>query len=157
MHRVYRYTINLKGQLFCAGQTRPLRDAAFLDFFFKRLERNADPDSSQEYPWLSRCGRELNLIKCADRPIVLRALDGGEFTFAGTLVEPFAPEHLCISESLGRLYYNAQQLPARRANPCLIASNVAFELSKCILEHREAIAPFQFEFKGHLFPIQSIT
>ncbi|XP_017695554.1 PREDICTED: UPF0598 protein C8orf82 homolog, partial [Lepidothrix coronata] len=46
------------------------KDVSFLSFFFKRLERNRSGRYELEFPFLSRCGRERNFLRCDDRPVV---------------------------------------------------------------------------------------
>jgi len=138
MRRSYRYTVDLKGQLFLQGQARPYRDPAFLDFFFSRVERiDAQAPSSQGYAWQSRCGREMNFIAPADTPIVFKSLVDASASpmlllFAGTLTEPFDPAHLRVRSATGRLYYLAQTSKAASVGACLLSSTVALELSKHI-------------------------
>lgn len=49
-------------------------DRPFLDFFFKRVEANTTGRHTAEFPYISRCGRELNFLRCDDTPLVFHAL-----------------------------------------------------------------------------------
>lgn len=47
-----------------------ISDKQFLVFFFRRLRLNNTGRYSQDFPFVSLCGRERNFIRCDDLPIV---------------------------------------------------------------------------------------
>ena len=49
-------------------------DKKFLDFFFQRVEPNSTGRYTNEFPFISRCGRELNFLRCDDTPLVYHTL-----------------------------------------------------------------------------------
>lgn len=82
--RLYLYTVDLRGRLFLSDTLRrtdasALRDARFLDVFFRRLRRSTrdeaalagEPDSLA-YKWASPCMGEVNLVRAEETPIVFR-------------------------------------------------------------------------------------
>jgi hypothetical protein len=195
LHRRYFYYIDLQGRLFLEN-TRPkniatsLKSAKFLRFFFSQVRPNRLPDSEQEqyesfleYPYRSPCGKEMNFIKCADRPLVFEDLrrqpeasvapSGWEFVFGGgELTMPFRPDTLKISLSTGRLYHDVETKHFPAGDPesiGLVRSQVAVELGRTIhLYDDDAVAlndssgncdaPVvgEFEWEGAMFPIRSI-
>ncbi|CAI5714869.1 unnamed protein product [Hyaloperonospora brassicae] len=155
-HRRYFYYIDLQGRLF-TEDTRPkniatcLKSAKFLRFFFSHVQPNdiarcksKEEEEFLEYPFQSPCGKEMNYIKCADRPFVfedLRRDDWGKWTLAfggGELTMPFMPETLRISLSTGRLYHDVRTkhiAPGTPGSIALVKSQLAVELGKCIDMH----------------------
>ena len=115
--RRYYYTVDLQGRLFLE-ETSPknvatsLKDARFLDFFWKRLRPNAGAAGAGGYPFVSPCGPESNFVLPADMPVVFHSLQGGALRWAGTLACGFDPSALRVSRHTGRLYH---ALPAARA------------------------------------------
>ncbi|CAI5746059.1 unnamed protein product [Peronospora destructor] len=154
--RRYFYYIDLQGRLFLED-TRPkniatsLKSAKFLRFFFSQVRRNGialckskEEEELLEYPFRSPCGKEMNFIKCADRPFVfedLRKDDSGKWTLVfggGELMMPFLPETLRISLSTGRLYHDVQTKHVASGTPegiALVRSQLAVELGKHIDVH----------------------
>lgn len=140
-----------QGRLFLEN-TRPkniatsLKSAKFLRFFFSQLQRNdaatapGDLAAFLEYPYKSPCGKEMNFIKCADRPLVFDNLardpQTGEWQFAfggGELKMPFYPETLRMSLSTGRLYHDVRTRhvsPGSDEGIALVRSQLAVELAK---------------------------
>uniref|UniRef100_K3WHX1 Uncharacterized protein n=1 Tax=Globisporangium ultimum (strain ATCC 200006 / CBS 805.95 / DAOM BR144) TaxID=431595 RepID=K3WHX1_GLOUD len=157
-HRRYFYYIDLQGRLFLEN-TRPkniatsLKSAKFLKFFFSQIRPNVPPAASHEsddadlfleYPYRSPCGKEMNFIKCADRPFVFEDLYQDERTkqwvFAyggGALKAPFDPTKLKISLTTGRLYHDLRTKYDTDAGPpvALVKSQLAVELGKHIIVH----------------------
>jgi hypothetical protein len=81
--RHYFYYINVHGHLYSIMRpdlsslpTGPtfLRDAKQLHFFFKRLQTNRTNLFADQFPFVSPCGKELNFVACADRPVVFQDL-----------------------------------------------------------------------------------
>jgi hypothetical protein len=141
-----------QGRLFLED-TRPkniatsLKSAKFLHFFFSQVQRNLsgadDPELAPllEYPFKSPCGKEMNFIKCADRPFVLDSLvrseaSDGEWLFTyggGGLTMPLQPETLRVSISTGRLYHDVKTRHVSPGTPegtALVRSQLAVELAK---------------------------
>ncbi|TDH68992.1 hypothetical protein CCR75_000921 [Bremia lactucae] len=152
--RRYFYYIDLQGRVFLED-TLPkniatsLKSAKFLRFFFSQIRRNRtsqckikDEEDFLEYPFRSPCGKEMNFIKCADRPFVFEDLHRDDsrgkwmLTFGGgELKMPFLPETLRISVSTGRLYHDVQTkfvAPGTSEGVALIRSQLAVELGKHI-------------------------
>ncbi|XP_035678211.1 UPF0598 protein CG30010-like [Branchiostoma floridae] len=142
--REYFYYIDHQGQLFM-DDTRIknfvtcFKDKKFLEFFFKRLKINDMTRYSEDFPYLSPCGRERNFIRCDDRPIVfshiLEPTDSDDTTgpvlsYNGggdKLTFPFSPDKLCMLPRSGRVYHPA---PAKVGGVGLVKSSLAIELSR---------------------------
>ncbi|KAK6054530.1 hypothetical protein COOONC_07965 [Cooperia oncophora] len=65
----------MKGMLFLDDSrsknfTSAYKDVDFLNFFYKQLRLNETDRYRDSFPYLSRCGREHNFLRCDDRPIV---------------------------------------------------------------------------------------
>ena len=129
-------------------------DVEFLNFFYKRLERNDTENYNEEFPFLSRCGRELNFIRCDDTPVVYTKLfptnstpdttqisleqlfstsaEPFELHFGGNLTVDFEPELLEMTGS-GRLYYPTPPLYSQLQDEMpltLVASPLALALGQ---------------------------
>ncbi|NWU87449.1 CH082 protein, partial [Onychorhynchus coronatus] len=110
------------------------KDVAFLSFFFKHLERNRSGRYEAEFPFLSRCGRERNFLRCDDRPVVFTQILPGSagnrlLSYCGggsSLAVPFQPEKLVVFPENGRLYHPA---PERAGGVGLVRSALASEWS----------------------------
>ncbi|RQM09478.1 hypothetical protein DD237_007732 [Peronospora effusa] len=125
--RRYFYYVDLQVRLNEIAQCKSKEEEAFL-----------------EYPFRSPCGKEINFIKCADRPFVfedLRKDDSGKWTLVfggGELMMPFQPETLRISLSTGRLYHDIQTKHVASGTPegiALVRSQLAVELGNYIDVH----------------------
>jgi hypothetical protein len=192
--RCYFYNIDLQGRLFLE-ETLPkniatsIKDNRFLDFFFTRLKYisasdrawMADNDISvDDYPFVSVCGKERNLIRPAASPVVFHSIvdtDGRRnlvFGGSSTLVQPFDEvAGIAISEQTGKLYHqlttHSLQHPTRaivdsasRQEYGLIRSSVAVALSEQIVVMNENEATYRqskthsglgFATSGELLPI----
>ena len=90
LERRYFFHVDLQGRLFLE-ETEPkniatcLKQDKFLAFFFKRVRRNdlgwgigddvAESDRAlEDYPFVSKCGDEMNFIRPADQAIVFEDL-----------------------------------------------------------------------------------
>jgi hypothetical protein len=90
-----------------------IKDDKFLDFFFSRIRmiNRAEKDFlqkvgvSEDYVFVSPCGRELNYIRPADTPIVFHSLLGGELFYGGRLKQEFDCNRLAVSNKTGKLYH----------------------------------------------------
>lgn len=152
-HR-YFYYIDLQGRLFLED-TRPkniatsLKSAKFLRFFFSQVRPNnilqckgKEEEELLEYAYRSPCGKEMNFIKCADRPFVFEDLRrddvSGEWKLGfggGALTMPFLPDTLRVSLSTGRLYHDVETKHVAAGTPegvALVRSQLAVELGKHI-------------------------
>ncbi len=101
--RDYYYDLDERGTLSLDGVVQD--DPWFLDFFFRRLATNANPEYP-EYPFVCRCGDEMNYLRPADTPIVFTGLHGERLLYAYSLSVHFEPERLAHSED-GVLYHTA--------------------------------------------------
>lgn len=99
--REYYYELDTRGVLTLDGVVQD--DPWFLDFFFRRLAPTANPDYP-EYPYVSRCGEEMNYLRVQDTPIVYTGYHDGRLDFAHSLSSAFAPEKLSYSAD-GVLYH----------------------------------------------------
>ncbi|ORY30524.1 hypothetical protein BCR33DRAFT_792636 [Rhizoclosmatium globosum] len=62
--------------------------------------------SDASFLYESRCGKELNLIRSDDSPIVFHSLsEDSNLNWAGSFHAPFQPHRIFCSESTGRLYH----------------------------------------------------
>ncbi|NXK43514.1 CH082 protein, partial [Piprites chloris] len=137
--REYFYYLDHHGQLFLDDAKVKnfitcFKDAAFLSFFFQRLEPNRSGRYEGHFPFLSRCGRERNFLRCADRPVVFThvlpgAAGNALLSYCGGgsgLAVPFRPEKLAVLPENGRLYHPA---PPRAGGVGLVRSALASEWS----------------------------
>ncbi|NWR55295.1 CH082 protein, partial [Bucorvus abyssinicus] len=160
--REYFYYIDHQGQLFLDDTKVKnfitcFKDPAFLAFFFTRLEPNRSGRYEANFPFLSRCGRERNFLRCDDRPLVFTHLLPGAgknrfLAYGGAgdrLVVPFRPESLVMAPENGRLYHAA---PARAGGVGLVRSALALEWSPGF-EYSEGLAqpPTHFNWEGQRY------
>lgn len=170
--REYFYWVDLRGHLYCIDKdatTLPrqndpafLRDGRFLNFFWRQLQLNTPTSPGRArhgavYPYVSPCGRELNYVRAADRPIAfhsLQTLPSGEsvLLYAHDLSVPFDPAELCMRDN-GRLYHPSP------VGLGLLRSALASELSGCIEgdEEEEEEDRFVFGWRGRRTPIRRIV
>ncbi|KAK5981891.1 Protein rhodnius neglectus [Trichostrongylus colubriformis] len=142
--REYFYYINHEGMLFLDDSryknfTSAYKDVDFLNFFYKQLRLNETDRYKDSFPYLSRCGREHNFLRCDDRPIVFTdILDNGTMMRIGQSARtyPFQPTTLSMLRN-GRLYHKA---PFEEYG--LIVSKTADKLFPL------------FTFDGHGFPVR---
>jgi len=111
----------------------------FLKFFYSRLDRNTTGHYTEDFPYLSLCGRERNFVRCDDLPIVFTELihtdesdndkaGGDRLLYAGgTLYVPFEPSQVMMLPDTGRVYHSG---PVRTGGVGLIKSSLAIELSR---------------------------
>lgn len=121
--REYYYELDARGVLTLDGVVQD--DPWFVDFFFRRLAATANPDYP-EYPFVSRCGEEMNYLRVQDTPIVYTGYHDGRLDYAHSLSTSFAPEKLAYSAE-GVLYHWAPVGDRGR-----LAPQVAVEISRCI-------------------------
>ena len=110
----------------------------FLEFFFERLQINETGRYEDSFPYLSKCGRERNFIRCDDRPIVyLDLLQSPEsykpdkltygFAKSDKLRTSFQPDKIYMQPDTGRIYHPADP---ELGGVALIKSSIAIALSK---------------------------
>ncbi|XP_059724381.1 UPF0598 protein C8orf82 homolog [Haemorhous mexicanus] len=137
--REYFYYVDHQGQLFLDDTKVKnfitcFKDVRFLSFFFRHLERNRVGRYQRRFPWVSRCGRERNFLRCSDLPVVFTQLLRGPrgsslLSYCGggpELAVPFQPGMLAVLPENGRLYHPA---PERVGGVGLVRSALAQELS----------------------------
>lgn len=123
MNRDYYYSIDTMGSLTLDGVVQD--DPWFVDFFFRRLAPNANPHCP-DYPFVSRCGDEMNYLKPHDTPIVYTGYDGVRLYYANSLNVLFHADRLSYSSD-GVLYHSATVGERGRLVP-----NVAMEVARNI-------------------------
>lgn len=156
VRRRYFYNVDLNGRLFLE-ETMPkniassIKDEKFLNFFFSSM-RLANSDErkflddfgmSDEYPFVSPCGKEINYVRPACTPIVYHSFINGNLMYGGNIIEPFVENNLAISKTTGRLYHKLPSRISDRANGDkfygtqleygLLKSSVAISMSEQIL------------------------
>lgn len=113
--REYFYVIDVHGYLYLEETasknfTSAFKNKPFLDFFFSRLDINSTSRYKENYPFLSRCGPELNYVRADDAPIVYTDLTPDRHNLiwgGGTLKTPFNPALIYVSEKTGFMYHPA--------------------------------------------------
>lgn len=135
----------------------------FLQFFFKRLERNHTRRYQESFPFVSLCGRERNFVRCDDLPIVFTELllsnsnmeqDHLSYACAGDLLTvPFSPQDICMLPSTGRVYHPG---PTKSGGVGLVKSSLAFELSKYFeFNYGDKSPPTHFSWKTKKYLLSS--
>ena len=129
-------------------------DKDFLIFFFKRLKLNTTSRYNKQFPYISRCGPELNYIYCENRPIVFTDIIennrkaelvvnniGPKFTV------PFQPEKLCMLPKNGRVYHPGF---AKSGGVGILKTSLAIEFSHyfSFRDCSEDDPPTHFTWKG---------
>lgn len=141
-----------------------IKNVEFIDFFLQRLQRVSpkhveilkELGCPHDYPYCSPCGMELNFVRPADLPIVFHGIQHADekqilLVYGGSLVQPFIPEKLAISQTTGRLYHelivvsdkdtdgtmnDGRSTPLHTSNQLeygLLKSSVAVSLSESII------------------------
>jgi len=154
--------------------TSCIKDTRFLNFFFRRLQRvdneqrkwmEANAISADEYPFVSPCGKEWNMVRPASVPIVFHTLtEQQDLLFGGDMTEPFDENNgIAISRLNGRLYHKlkthslahgtkrVKDSTDERCSPTfgLIRSSIAVSLSDRIIPIEDAaIASDEFSDMG---------
>ncbi|KAJ9586910.1 hypothetical protein L9F63_019486, partial [Diploptera punctata] len=164
--REYFYFIDHQGMLFLDDArmknfTSCLKDKPFLRFFFSRLKLNTTGRYTQEFPYLSICGRERNFVRCDDLPIVYTHIFKSEdeefedrlsYGRAGNLMSvKFEPDKVFMLPSNGRVYHPA---PQKVGSVGLIASKLADDMFKCFkFEDTDSQSPTQFLWNNHRYEL----
>lgn len=154
--RRYFYNVDLQGRLFLE-ETHPkniatsIKDEKFLNFFFSRvrwanntatseLEFLKEHDANQDYPFVSKCGLEMNFIRPASMPIVFHSLTNNTLFYGGSLGIPFESDRLAISKTSGKMYYkisdtttcSSSRNPNKIIDYGLLCASVGIQLSNKI-------------------------
>ncbi|XP_048508299.1 UPF0598 protein CG30010 isoform X2 [Athalia rosae] len=144
--------------------TSCFKDKKFLAFFFKRLRLNETGRYTDDFPYLSVCGRERNFVRCDDLPIVFthviiqENLDSGtkenrfSYAHAGELLTvPFEPTKIFMSMKTGRVYHPAPDIVGSIG---LVQSKIAIEFSKFFEFHNgEEQSPTHFTWDGNRYDL----
>eukprot|EP00056_Hartaetosiga_gracilis_P009455 m.136062 g.136062 ORF g.136062 m.136062 type:complete len:253 (-) comp13130_c0_seq8:4167-4925(-) len=182
--REYFYFIDHNGFLFLDDTkmknfTSQLKDRQFLDFFFRRVELNKTGRYEEYYPYLSRCGREMNFLNCDDTPFVFHTVRRRtapaprrrklkktgtndnfqqnsslldcewELVYAGNCTQVFSPDKITMDADTGRLYHPGIE-GSCFDRPWLIASKLAREMCKDIQFGRTSS---KFTWDGKTFDV----
>ncbi|XP_050530231.1 UPF0598 protein CG30010 isoform X2 [Daktulosphaira vitifoliae] len=156
--REYFYFIDHQGMLFLDDSkmknfTSAYKEIDFLVFFFKRLKKNTTNRFTEQFPWISLCGRERNYIRCDDLPIVFTHIIKNEVGFffshnhAGQkLIIPFEPRKIWMDVENGRVYHPASE---QFGSIGLVSSKAAIDLSKrFVYADEDLLIPTQFMWDG---------
>lgn len=162
--RCYFYNIDLQGRLFLEEAfpkniATSIKDEKFLNFFFRRIQPVDEPLQRdvmlprqipiQDYPFVSRCGNELNFIRPAASPLVFHGLvensgdsvaaaDNPQLVFGGTLRQAFAWEDLAVSPVTGRIYHARRQGKSNNTvSPAIPYGLVRSQLAVSLVEQME--------------------
>lgn len=166
--REYFYYIDHQGMLFLDDArmknfTSCFKDVKFLDFFFRRLRTN-ETSRYARFPFVSRCGRERNYIRCDDVPIVYTKLlsSAGETTIqynhgSDRMVVPFQPHQVCMDDSTGRVYMRAPPLFKGAAPIALVHTKLAVEMANHFVFDDSSDCPTHLEWGGHTHPLDPQT
>lgn len=104
IEREYFYYLDAEGRLY--HEQTEHRNPQFLKLFFRNLRPNTTGRYSEEYPYISPCGKEMNYLKPADTPIVFTMEEEQQLFYAPSLSVPFESNKLRFS-SEGVLYHPA--------------------------------------------------
>ena len=128
-------------------------DKQFLDFFFKQIRVNDTGRYTEDFAFLSPCGRERNFVRCDDLPVVFTQLTSDDqLVVCGTqsLRVPFEPEKICMLPESGRVYHPG---PAKVGGVGLIKSSLAVDFSKYFEFEDNSLAPHAFTWKGQRYEL----
>jgi hypothetical protein len=166
--RRYFYNIDLQGRLFLE-ETSPkniatsIKDERFLNFFFSRIQEAKPSDLDflvefgyhNDYPFVSKCGKEINYIRPAGTPIVFHTLNhDGYLKWGGNLQMKFDEQRLAISSRNGRLYHPLVS-EGMKISYGLIKSSVAVGLADKISEGDEGVFLYDRESVIDWLPIEN--
>jgi hypothetical protein len=158
--REYFYEIDELGLLYLEETkaklfTTAFNDMTFLDFFFKRLEVNATAQRP-DYPFISKCGNEMNYIKTqGDTPIVFTSLIHGRLHWNNCSFNiPFNPSQLYVSNE-GRIYHPSPVNFTMTNKPVLSnLPHLALVKSSIALELLGMSDSDSFQYNGNKYSIQ---
>jgi len=133
-------------------------------FFFKRLRLNQTGKYVEDFPYISRCGPEMNYIRCENKPIVFTDIvqnseDGSDQIVLNGIGEkmtyPFEPSKLCMLPKNGRVYHPA---PGRVGGAGILRTSLAIEFSSYFSyadNNTDDDPPTHFEWKGELYKLEN--
>ena len=138
-------------------------DKNFLVFFFKRLGINTGK-YVDDFPFVSRCGPEINYVYCENRPIVFTDLIDNEKTGTEIVVNgigpkmalPFQPERLCMLPKNGRVYHPA---PKKAGGVGILKTSLAIEFSSHFIFEEtdpERDPPTHFMWKDKKYKLDNL-
>ncbi|KAL3280884.1 hypothetical protein HHI36_004112 [Cryptolaemus montrouzieri] len=140
------------------------KEKKFLRFFFNQLKHN-NTERYKEFPFLSKCGKERNFVRCDDCPFVFTHIlekksSEGEsemhlaYNHADSLLTiKFHPEKILMNPESGRVYHPA---PERAGSIGLVRSKLAIELSKSFnFQNGESNPPTHFNFMGTTYKLDN--
>lgn len=139
-------------------------DKVFLKFFFKRLKVNKSGRFAEDFPYISRCGPEINYVRCENKPIVYTDVvedekGGSSLVVNGIgdkLMWPFEPQKLCMLPRNGRVYHPA---PNRVGGAGILKTSLAIEISSCFSFENgtdEETPPSHFLWKGESYKLENV-
>lgn len=167
--REYFYYVDHQGMLFLDDSkmknfTSCIKEKKFLRFFFNQLKIN-NSNRYEEFPYISRCGKERNFVRCDDCPFVFTHIIEKEtseghpemhlaYNHADSLLTlKFLPNKVVMIPETGRVYHPA---PERVGSVGLVQSKLAIELSKFFhFENGENNPPTEFTFKGETYKLDN--
>lgn len=121
--REFFYDLDSRGRLLLDGVEQD--DPVFLDFFFRRLAPTANPDYP-EWPWVCRCGDEMNYLRPTDTALVFSRFDGSRLYYSPNHSVVFDPTQLSFSDD-GVLYHRSPVGDVGRIVPAVameLAANI---------------------------------
>lgn len=124
MKREFFYDVSDRGVLTLDGAVHD--DPWFLDYVYRRLAPTANP-LYPDYPYVARCGDEMNFFRPADTPIVFTRFDDNDLGYAAGLTVRFQPSALAYTAN-GVLYHAAPVGEYGRLAPN-VAMSVAARIS----------------------------
>lgn len=144
--------------------TSCIKEKKFLRFFFNQLKIN-NTDRYKDFPYISKCGKERNFVRCDDYPFVFTHIVDKEspegnpeihlaYNHAeSSLTLKFQPDKVVMLPETGRVYHPA---PERVGSVGLIRSKLAIELSKLFeFENGENNPPTKFTYMGQVYELDN--
>ena len=112
-HRHYYYFIDSRGQTHLYSTKHrsvatAYRDPIFLRILYQNIQYNTTQNYCDLFPYLSKCGSEINFIAHEDKNACLGFIElhNDNLLYAGgKLNVPFDPSKLNYNEETGRLYH----------------------------------------------------
>lgn len=118
----------------------------------------------EDFPYVSRCGPEMNYVRCENRPVVFTELlddsDGVPHIVANGIGKkfmfPFEPQKLCMLPLNGRVYHPA---PKRVGGAGILKTSLAIEFSSYFLfeekDKGDENPPTHFVWNGEKYKLQN--
>jgi len=152
--REYFYVVDEQGYLYLEETklkifTSAFKDVKFLDFFFKRLE----PTSCQTYPWMSRCGKEVNFVKAQDTPIVFTQLVENRLYWNHTSMSMAFDASKLFCSNAGRIYHPSPVEFTLGKEPVVPNVHLALVKSSIVIELLGMALDDSFEFQGKTYNV----